>query len=205
MVREAARPLGALTRRWATALLLTFAVSACGGTQTGSSSPGTTKAPGTSGTFSTAKFSVAVPNGWRNETNNHSEVSRFSQNGTVLLLFEASPPGTVQPNVNDVTANVNIVLAGSPVPDDQLAFYLTSVSQSGASNISQPQPFMVDGHAGVYITYNSDVSGTPGQSQDMVVNYKGDTYDIILNTSKQAFPLQLPALKLMLDTWRWKG
>ena len=146
-----------------------------------------------------------TPAGWRNEIANKNEVARYSQNGTVLLLFEASPPGRVQPNVNDVTANINVVLAGAPVPDDQLAFYLTSVSQSGATDLTQPEPFQVDGRAGVYITYDSNISGTPGESRDMVVNYKGDTYDITMNTSRYAFPLQLPALTHTLESWKWQG
>jgi hypothetical protein len=39
----------------------------------------------------------------------------------------------------------------------------------------------------------------------MVVNHMGDTYDIVLNTSKYAFARQLPALKLVLESWKWRG
>ena len=183
------------------------AVLCLSGCSSATPSPGTPtpRASGSSGTLTTSRFSIAIPSGWRNQTSNPAEVSRFSQNGTVLALLESPPPGKPQPNLNDVTANINVVLAESPVPDDQLAFYLSSVNQSGATNLSQPQPFTVDGHTGVYITYELSVSGTPGKSQDMVVNYKGETYGIILNTSKYAFPMQLPALMLLLDSWRWNS
>jgi len=182
-----------------TAVLL----AACGGS--GSPPPTHKPTPAPTHLLTTSRFSADVPSGWRDETSNKDETSKFAQNGTVLALLEASPPGTPQPNVNDITANINIVLADSPVPDDQLGQYLTSVSENGATNISQPQPFMVDGHAGLYVTYQRDVSGTPGESQDMVVNYKGDTYDIFLNTSKFAFPAQLTALEHVLDTWKWRS
>jgi len=188
--------------RAAAVIVVVATLSACGGSSTSSSSPAATVQP--RATLTTLSFSVSIPKGWRNESTNATETSKFSQNGTVLALFEAGPPSPAQPNVNDITANINIVLAASPVPDDQLAFYLTSVSENGATNVGQPQPFMVDGRAGLYITYERDVSGTPGQSQDMVVNYKGDTYDIFLNTSKFAFPNQLPALRQVLDSWKWR-
>lgn len=155
--------------------------------------------------FTTANFSVAIPSGWHNATGNQSEVSRFAQNGTVELLFESPPPGRVQPHVNDVTANINVVLPTSPVPDDQLAFYLSSVSENGATNLTEPEPFTVDGHSGLFITYETDVSGTPGESQDMVVDFNGETYDIVMNTSKYAFPMQLPALMRVLDSWHWRS
>lgn len=187
--------------RAAAALVAACLFLGCSGGGTRSPSPRVTG----SGTFSSAHFSVSVPSGWRDQTHNRTEVSRFAQNGTVLLLFEAPPPGQPRPNVNDVTANINVVLANSPVPDDQLAAYLTSVRDSGASGISQPQPFSLDGQTGLYVTYESNVSGTPGKSQDMVVNYQSETYDIVLNTSKYAFTAQLPALMLMLDSWTWKS
>ena len=178
-------------------------LAACGSSS--STSAAHKPSPTPSHLLTTQAFSIDVPGGWRNETANKDETSKFAQNGMVLVLLESPPPGQAQPNVNDITANINIVVAGSPVPDDQLGYYLTSVNQNGATNVSQPQPFMVDGHAGLYITYERDVSGTPGQSQDMVVNFKGETYDIFLNTSKFAFPKQLPALEHVLDSWRWRS
>ncbi len=191
-------------RGWSRLLLACAVLAGCGG-----DAPGATASPtpahSSSGTLTTSRFTVAVPTGWRDRTGDQAEASKFSANGTVLALFESPPPGQPQPNVNDVTANINIVLAAAPVSDDQLSFYLSSVSAGGATNVSQPEPFMVDGHAGLYITYERDVSGTPGKSQDMVVNYKGESYDIFLNTSKYAFAQQLGALKLILQTWRWKG
>jgi len=187
----------------AATLAVVLCLTGCSSAQPAASS--TPRAPRSTGVLTTSRFTVEIPTGWRNQTSNQAEVSRFSENGTVLLLFEAPPPGRTQPNVNDVTANINVVLAGSPVPDDQLAFYLSSVNQSGATNLSQPEPFTLNGQTGLYVTYESNVSGTPGKSQDMVVNYKGETYDIIMNTSKFAFPMQLPALMLLLDTWKWRS
>lgn len=189
--------------RAASALLLATTLIGCGGAAAPTAVA--TRTPGARGTFSNARFSVAIPSGWRDQTANKGEVSRFSQNGSVQLLFEAPPPGQPKVNVNDVTANINVILASTPVPDDQLATYLSSVAQGGATSLSQPEPFTLDGRTGLYITYDTEVSGTPGESQDMVVNDNGVTYDIVLNTSRYAFPMQLPALQLMLSTWRWNS
>jgi len=174
-------------------------VAACGSQ---AKAPSPTAAP-TAAPFTTSAFSVRIPTGWTNETSNQHEIAQLNSNGTVLLLIETSPPGRAIANVNDVKANINVVLARQPVAADQFGQYLASVAASGASNLSVPASFALGGETGMYITYDLDVSGTPGASQDMVVNHDGETYDIVLNTSKFAFPDQLPALHRLLASWRW--
>jgi hypothetical protein len=153
--------------------------------------------------LSTGTFSTVVPANWTNRLSDAAEVAKFSGSGTVEFLIEQAPPGQAQPDVNDVTANINVLLLSSTVPDDQVAPYLQSVSNSGAVNLSSPLPFTIDGATGQYITYDRDIQGTPGESRDMVINHGGKTYDIVLNTSQYAFTPQVAALQTVLAAWRW--
>jgi hypothetical protein len=153
--------------------------------------------------LSTGTFSSVVPANWTNKVSDAAEVAKFSGNGIVEFLIEQGPPGQGKPDVNDVTANINVLLLSSTVPDDQVAPYLQSVSNSGAVNLSSPLPFTIDGATGQYITYDRDIQGTPGESRDMVINHGGKTYDIVFNTSQYAFTQQLAALQAVLTAWRW--
>lgn len=191
------------------AVLLTgVTVAGCGASGTGATpsarggraSP--TPVPGTP--FVAKTFRTVIPPGWQNRLSDRAEAQKFNVNGQVAYLVEQSPPGTVQQNVNDVTANINVVVLTQPVPDDQVPAYLSSVSNSGATNVSTPRSFTIDGATGQYVVYDRDVQGTPGESQDMIVNHAGVTYDIILNTSQYAFRQQQPSLQDVLAAWRWK-
>ncbi|PZR81987.1 MAG: hypothetical protein DLM65_04800 [Candidatus Aeolococcus gillhamiae] len=106
-------------------------------------------------------------------------------------------------NINDVTANINVLLLTLPVPDDQVAGYLQSVSSNGATNLSTPKSFTIDGATGQYITYDRDIQGTPGESEDMIISHGTTTYDIVLNTSQFAFNQQQSGLLAVLTAWRW--
>lgn len=189
-------------------------VTACGSAATPSASSSQTTASASAsatagasavaGTaITTAKFGTVVPQGWTNKIDVATEVQKFSANGQVLFLVEQGPPGQQQSNVNDIMANVNVLLLTTPVPDNQVPKYLGSVSSSGATNLSSPQAFTLDGATGQYIVYDRDVSGTPGESQDMIVNHGGSTYDIVLNTSQFAFNQQLTGLQSVLAAWKW--
>lgn len=171
----------------------------------GSGSPGPTATPSSGSPFSNARFSTVVPNGWNNKLDDQTEAAKFSNTGQLQFLVEQGPPGSVQKNLNDVNANINVVVVTQPVPDDRITAYLNSVANNGATNLSQPQSFTIDGATGSYITYDRDISGTPGESQDMIVNHGGSTYDIVLNTSKFAFQQQLPGLQAVMTAWRWKS
>jgi hypothetical protein len=183
-------------------------LAACGAPST-SLSPGVTARSTptlpTGTPVSTDKFSTVVPVNWTNKATDAVEVAKFSSNGHVEFLVEQGPLGQVQQNVNDVTANINVLLLSSTVPDDQVSTYLQSVSNSGATNLSSPQPFTIDGSTGQFITYDRDIQGTPGESQDMVINHGGSTYDILLNTSQYAFGQQQLALQAVLTAWRWNS
>jgi hypothetical protein len=184
-------------------------LAACGAsgtpTYSGGSTAHATPTPLIGTPFSTGRFSTVVPANWNDKITSSSEVAKFSGNGQVEFLIEQGPPGQLRQNVNDVTANVNVLLLSSTVPDDQLATYLQSVSNNGATNLSAAQQFTIDGATGQFITYDRDIQGTPGESQDMVINHGGSTYDIVLNTSQYAFSKQHAALQAVLAAWRWSS
>lgn len=166
--------------------------------------PGATVSPSKGGTpvsgttsprpaFHATGFSTIIPAGWTDQTNNSSAVATVSGDGTVVLLFTAADGG-----------HIDVRIAPQPVPDDQLAAYVASVSQNGATNLSSAQTFTLDSSSGVYITYNlASSAGVQLEDQDMVVNRSGDTYDIVLNTSQSDFGQESPALQAVLDGWRW--
>jgi hypothetical protein len=143
--------------------------------------------------FSTAAFSTVVPAGWTDETTNQSAVGSVSGSGPIVLLFEAVDGG-----------HIDVRTAPQPIADDQLAQYLESVSQSGATNLSTAEPVNIDGVAGVMITYTLTPSaGTTAKDEDMVVNQGGDTYDIVLNTAATNFTADQAALQAVLNSWKW--
>lgn len=150
-------------------------------------------------------FSTVLPAGWQNTIGDAAEVAKLTAGGRVVYLVEQAPPGRAQPNLNDVRANINVVALSQQVPDDQLDTYLAGVTDSGATNLSSPQPFTVDGATGRYITYDRDIQGTPGESRDMVVNHGTVTYHIVLNTSQFAFTQQLAGLQAVLTAWKWSA
>lgn len=144
-----------------------------------------------------------MPQGWTNTITNATEVQKLSAVGRVAYLVEQGPPGQAQPNVNDVRANINVVVLAQPVPDDQVITYLNSVTEDGATNLSATQQFVLDGASGQYLTYERPIQGTPSESRDMVVNHGTSTYHIVLNTSQFAFSRQLSGLQAVLTAWRW--
>jgi len=120
-------------------------------------------------------------------------VASVSGSGPVVLLFEAIDGG-----------HIDVRTAPQPIADDQLAQYLESVSQSGATNLSTAEPVNIDGVSGVMITYNLTPSpGVTAKDEDMVVNQGGDTYDIVLNTAAANFSADQAALQTVLNSWKW--
>ncbi len=172
-------------------------LSACGSpppTVTPSSGVATSPTPSAAPRpFTAAGFSTDIPPGWNDETSNQSAVAALSGDGTVLMLLVAPDGG-----------HIDARTAPQPVPDDQLAQYLQSVSQDGATNLSQVTPVDVGGLSGVVITYDlASTAGATFRNQDMVINHGGDTYDIVLNTAEADFTQDLAALQAVLDSWRW--
>lgn len=188
-----------ITRALATGVFgAALLLSACGApaaTVTPSSS--TSPAPGagsTSRAFSAAAFSTVIPSGWTDETANRTAVATVSGSGSVLMLLVAPDGG-----------HIDARTAPQPIPDDQLARYLESVSQNGATNLSQAVPINIDGMSGVVITYTlTSTSGVSSKNEDMVVNQGGSTYDIVLNTATADFTHDTSALQAVLDGWRWR-
>lgn len=193
-------------RRRLALCLMCCALPACGSAGTSPSastaSPApTSPPPGTN--VSAGTFSTVVPQGWTDTLGNPTEVQKLSTEGRVVYLAEQGPPGQAQPTVNDVRANINVVVLTQTVPDDQIISYLNSVVDGGATNLSQTQELILDGATAEYITYDRDIQGTPGESRDLMVNHSGSTYHLVLNTSQFAFNQQLSGLQEVLTAWRW--
>jgi hypothetical protein len=183
----------ALTASAAAAALLLTACGSPAATVTPSSSTSPSGATSASHPFSAMAFTTVVPAGWTDETTNQSAVASVSGSGTVVMLLEAIDGG-----------HIDARTAPQPIADDQLAQYLESVSQSGATNLSTAEPVDIDGVSGVMITYNlSPSAGVTSKDEDMVVNQGGDTYDIVLNTAAASFTTDQVALQAVLNSWKW--
>ncbi len=183
----------ALTLAACAATLTLSACAASVATVTPSSSTSPVSGAGTGGgAFSATGFSTVIPPGWTNDTASPSAVAAVSGSGTVLMLLVAPDGG-----------HIDARTAPQPVADDQLAQYLESVSQNGATGLSPAVPIDVGGASGVMITYTLTSTGGSSRNEDMVVNHGGDTYDIVLNTGPAAFPHDTAALQTVLDAWKW--
>ena len=144
-------------------------------------------------------FTTVVPNGWSDQTQNQDVVAAVSVSGTVLMLLIAPPT-----KANVLNEHIDVSLVGSPVPDDQLATYLQSVAQKGATSLTMPQTFALDGVTGLSIDYSYvPQGGVQHRIQDMVVNRNGITYEIVLNTATADFAGQQPALQQLMSAWHW--
>jgi hypothetical protein len=178
--------------------LLIAAAMLAGGCGGSGATPSPSPTP-SAGAFTSSAFDTVVPHGWSDETQNQNVVAAVSVSGTVLMLLIAPP---TQSNVLDEHIDVSEV--STPVPDDQLSDYLTSVSQRGATQLSLPQTFVLDGVSGLFITYDyTPAGGIPHRIEDMVVNRNTVTYEIVLNTAATDFSGQQPALQQVLSAWTW--
>lgn len=179
------------------AAMATLLLSACGSpaaTVTPSSSASPSGTGSAAHPFSASAFSTVVPTGWTDDTTSQSAIASVSGTGTIVMLFEAVDGG-----------HIDARTAPQPIPDDQLAQYLGSVSQSGATNLSTAEPINVDGVSGVMITYNlSPSAGVTVKDEDMVINQGGDTYDIVLSTATANFTADQGALQTVLNNWKWR-
>jgi hypothetical protein len=188
-----------VTRALATgALGASLVLCACGApAPTVTPSSRTSPVPGDGSTtraVSASAFSTVIPSGWTDETADKTAVAAVSGSGSVLMLLVAPDGG-----------HIDARTAAQPIPDDQLATYLESVSQNGATDLSRAVPINIDGVSGVVITYTlTQASGISTKNEDMVVNQGGNTYDIVLNTATAAFSQDTSALQAVLDGWRWR-
>ena len=150
-------------------------------------------------------FSAAVPHGWTDRTGDQQAVQAVGASGGLQALFMAPPTGTVS------NEHIDITTVAQPVPDDQLASYLESVAQNGATSVTTPQPFNLDGASGLFVTYNLTATASPPAQppvlkvQDMLINHGGQTYEIVLNTALANFDAQLQSLQSVLSSWKWSG
>jgi hypothetical protein len=168
-------------------------------------SPSASPTPGVHTTLRVNDFSVAVPGDWTDHTHDTEALSAAHLQGKVLLLVETKIPGQYSRGVNDVVPNINVTIPPqSPVPDSQLLQYVQSVRESGrATNVSDPLDIDVDGEHGLYVTYDEDVNGTPGRSDDIVLNHGGQTYEFLFNTSVYSFGQLMPTVREIIRSVVW--
>jgi hypothetical protein len=140
-------------------------------------------------------FRTNIPAGWEDETTNQSDIAALtgSGGGTVLMLL-TSPDDAV------LVART----APQPVPNDQLAQYLSSIKIAGSTNVSQPETVDVDGVSGVLVTFEvTSADGSQEEAEDMVVNTAGNTYEIALSAAQADFSGDAAGLQEILDSWTW--
>jgi hypothetical protein len=175
------------------AFTLMLLLSACGGstaTVTPSSSPAASSTPNAEATpFAGTGFRANVPSGWQDQTTNQSALASLNAGGSVLMLLLAPDQGIIAASTT-----------AQPVADDQLSQYLTSITPPGAIDVSKPEPVDIDGVSGVLMTYQS---GTATETEQMVVNQAGNTYEIVLRTLPADFATDAAALQEVLDSWTW--
>jgi hypothetical protein len=95
-------------------------------------------------------------------------------------------------------------LMPQPVPDDQLAQYLSSIKVAGATGVSQPETVDVDGVSGVLVTFEvTAADGSQQEAEDMVVDTAGNTYEIALSGAQADFSGDAAGLQEILDSWTW--
>ena len=163
--------------------------------------PSPTPVPGT--LLSADGFVTVVPPGWSDHLSDTAAVSALQAAGNVLLLLETPPPSPASAGVTDVTGRIEVIRLAIPVTDDQLATHLASASDTGATNVSVAKPTDVDGAAGDVVTYDRDVGSTPAETEELLVNRNGSTYDIVLTTSQATYAEQRAGLTDVLTAWRW--
>ena len=181
----------------AVACMATLLIAACGAarvTVTPSSSTSATAAPtATAQPFTGAGFRTNIPAGWQDRTSNQSALAALTGTGTVLMLLASPDHGVIV-----------VRITPQPVADDQLAQYLTSVTPPGATGVSPAEPVDVGGVSGVLVTYVVTPAGGAGQETEaMVLNQSGNTYDIALTTAQADFSQDAMGLQEVLDSWTW--
>lgn len=194
------------------AILAAAVLTACGSgspspsaapTPSPTASPG---APPSAMPFTAPQFATDIPIGWTNRTNDPSTYSQVvpSGMGTGLLVLQHDVPGTFQSGVNDVRGVIVVVQLADPVPDDQLKGF-AGQSRKGVSDLSDPVTLPVDAVTAYEVTYKRDLDGTPGQTDEVLVNFQSQTYDIFLSTSQYAFSGQQKDFHALLQDWHWRA
>ena len=176
-------------------------ITSCGSTSTAGSAHGA-PSPATTA-LNAPTFTTRVTDGWRDLTTDPAAIDRVQATGAVLLLLEAPPPSPVVSGVNDVSPDIIVAELPQFLPNMQFAGYLRSVSTHGAGDVSAVMSVSVGGATGSFITYAHSSQTTPLESEDVVVDDNGVTYEITLNTSRDAFSSQRAALNTMLTSWHW--
>ena len=181
----------------ACACAATILLAACGGpaptvapSSSSSATPTATVAPEP---FAGNGFRTNIPAGWVNQTTSQSAVASLSGSGTVLMLLSSPDHGRIV-----------VSTTPQPVADDVLAQYLTSIAPPGATQISQAEPVDVDGDSGVLDTFLVvPATGATQETEEMVVNQGGDTFELVVSTAEADFVNDAGGLQEVLDSWTW--
>jgi hypothetical protein len=138
-------------------------------------------------------FRTNIPAGWQNQSTNQSAVASVSGSGAVLMLLASPDHGLIVASTTP-----------QPVADDQLAQYLTSITPPGATQVGQAEPVDIDGDSGVVDTFVVvPATGATQESEEMVVNQAGSTYEIVVTSAQTDFASDSGGLQEILDSWSW--
>jgi hypothetical protein len=172
-------------------------ITACGAKPV-TVTPSSSATPGASPTatpkaFAGTGFRTNIPAGWQDQTTGATPVSSLGGSGTVLMLLTSPDHGQIV-----------VRTTPQPVADDQLAQFLTSVTPQGASAVSHPEPVDIDGLSGVLITFVVTPASSPAQETEaMVANQSGNTYEILLTAAQAGFATDAAGLQEILNSWTW--
>jgi hypothetical protein len=138
-------------------------------------------------------FRTNIPAGWQDQSANQKAVASVSGTGTVLMLLASPDHGIIVASTTP-----------QPVADDQLAQYLTSIAPPGATRVGQTETVDVDGDSGVTDTFVVvPATGATQETEEMVVNQAGDTYEIVVTSAQTNFASDAAGLQEILDSWSW--
>ena len=190
--------------RGAVVALTLLSLAGCSaGTPAGSESASPTPTPNTY-PFTGDVFSVQVPGSWQNKTEDPATVQKVvrTAEGTGLLVLIHDVPGQFVSGTNDVQGNIVVLARNEAVPDDALETF-AGQQRKGVTDLTAPTTISVDTAVGYVVSYKSDIQGTPGETEEVLFNHAGKTYDVSLTTSQFAFADQEADLKALIHSWHW--
>jgi hypothetical protein len=187
------------------ALALTLlALSGCSTGSTANPTLAPTPTPDTY-SFTADVFTVHVPTAWQNKTEDPATVQKVvrTTEGTGILVLIHDVPGQFVNGQNDVQGNIVVLARNESVPDDALETF-AGQQRKGVTGLTTPTTTAVDSAVGYVVSYKSDIQGTPGQTEEVLFNHAGKTYDVSLTTSQFAFNKGQEAdLMSIIRSWHW--
>ena len=181
---------------------LAAALAACGtpAPSPPTPSPADSPTPVPGRPVTTAAFATVVPPQWT-ATGQTPAAAQAAGGGTLLLHLAA--PAASPAATGGLDATIDVVELPLPVPDDQLATTLAGATDRGAVNLSVAKPAYVDGAGGLSVTYDLDIGAVPAETEELLVNHAGSTWDITYTAPVASWSPQRTGLVDVLTAWHW--